>query len=636
VSLRGTASLRLGACAAVAALVVAFGDAWFRAPILASLSFRELREYGAALLGSWALWWGLGALFAFTRSRGVIALGGVLAFVTVFSQFAVLLAYRRLPGEEGFVFFANQWAFSLRTALAAHDPRLLALAVGLAAALALFTRQALRATPSLRATIPAVIAAIAAGAVSVQMAMPDKVSLTPDLNGVRFLGTLARWGAHPPPFFAVVVRSQPTVEVPPPPFNVLFVVHETLGAGYLRAPDGRPITPALLALRDDPAVVWLDRLQAVSSCTDVSLPAILSGVSSSAALPAQVSAALPFELAHRAGAFTFVTSAQRLSWAGIDRYLGPEHFDLFASAEALGPEDGDDEGVADELALKAALEAMDHAAGQGRRFVGLVRTNGTHGPYRVDPADSPWREDPGFGLGDAGGFVRYLNALHRLDREWGAFWQALRSRPFFDDTLVLVTADHGEAFGQHRSLWHCGGAWPEESWVPGAVRLPATWREAHPAEVASLRARAPETTFVTGLPPTLAAVLGWPALAPQFDGRPLWEPAPAPTVFTNCSDLRRCASADLGLFDQGLRWVYQGEEGRWRAFDERLDPGAAHDVAAAHAGAPPALPALLADPRTSPRSDASWAPERPLSGVAGGGLLSHSEADFPAPETILG
>ena len=79
------------------------------------------------------------------------------------------------------------------------------------------------------------------------------VPLPPDVSGVRFAAKVVSWGGRPPPFFAVVERRTQTLAPRPVPFHVLWVVHETVGAPYLRPPDGTPVARHHLALQGDPA-----------------------------------------------------------------------------------------------------------------------------------------------------------------------------------------------------------------------------------------------------------------------------------------------------------------------------------------------------------------------------------------------
>lgn len=588
-------------------------DAALRRDTLRAYSPLELRQYALSIPGSVGLWWGLFVLTALPLRRclldglrvvGLLALGGLLLAVPLTSW----LTYRRFPNAAAFVFFANEWRFVMRTAGSMVDARPVLVLLGVGGAVGGLTWLSRRAAPTRGQAAAALVGLAAEVAVLGASTLSPSMPLLADGNSVRFLTQLARWRGTPPRFFEVVDRLPPALARAPSalPYNVLWIVHETLGAQYLRTPGGVAVAPNLLGLRDDPSVRWFSRLHAVSSCTDVSVPSILSGVSTAAVMGAQKVVALPFDVARAAGAFTFVSASQRLEWANMRRYLEAEAFDRFKGAEDFQRDADDDSGVSDHLAYQEALAAMDAAVASGKPFMGLLRTNATHGPYQVDPQDSPFVDDAGFGLGEAGGFARYLNSVHYADRLFGDFWKVFAQRDFFERTLVVVTADHGEAFGQH-GLWaHCGSFFPEESLVPGALRLPKAWRqdESHAGALRNLEAAGEAFVGTTDLFPTVADLVGWhEALAPQFDGsswlRPLREERRY--VFTNCSDLRGCAIADLGFYEGGLRWVYAGESRSWRAYDEALDAAARNDVAAAHQPElRRALGALEASPREGP------------------------------------
>lgn len=556
-------------------------DGSLRHAIIGAWTGTELRQYALSALGSVAFWWGLAALAAIDFGRAGAprtALVGLVGAATLFVPLAFFVVYHRFPNEDAFVFFANEWGFVFRTAASGATGASVGLGLLCTAAVLALVTTSRRVRPSRRQATVAVAMLVLDVVVIAASRFSPSLPLTADQVSLRLVTRLVTWRGSPPPFFQLFERSSAS-RAPPdrPAFNVLWIVHETVGARYLVTPDGRKVAPNILRLKEDPAVAWLPRLHSVSSCTDVAVPAVLSGVSSAAPRAAQLRAALPFDLARDSGAYTFVASSQRLDWAGIDRYLGGP-FDRVLGAENVDP-DASDLGVDDDVAYQAALEAMDEAARTGRPFVGLVRSNGTHGPYRVDPTDMPWLTDPGFGPGTTGGFVKYLNALHLVDKRFGAFWQALASRPWFDDTLVVVTADHGEAFEQHGTLWHCGDFSPEESWVPGALRLPRVVR-ARPGVVERLQTRGTTVLPTIDLFPTVAELLGWRTqLERQFDGHSMLHgDEPRVFSFTNCSDLRRCPVADFGVFDGRRRWLFSGATRRWHAWDELDDPLALHEL----------------------------------------------------------
>jgi uncharacterized protein len=61
---------------------------------------------------------------------------------------------------------------------------------------------------------------------------------------------------------------------------------------------------------------------------------------------------------------------------------------------------------------------------------------------------------------------RYLNALHHADRVAGRLVDALAESGRFDDTLLVVTGDHGEEFAENGFWGHTGNFTPEQVAVP--------------------------------------------------------------------------------------------------------------------------------------------------------------------------
>jgi arylsulfatase A-like enzyme len=102
------------------------------------------------------------------------------------------------------------------------------------------------------------------------------------------------------------------------------------------------------------------------------------------------------------------------------------------------------------------------ALAQGGDFQGLLDHLGFTGP-----------ESAG---GEA--FVDSLRALYRggvrdLDRAFGTFLAQLDARPRADNTWLLFTSDHGEAFNEHQSLFHGYGSHEENLRVPLLLRGPS-------------------------------------------------------------------------------------------------------------------------------------------------------------------
>ncbi len=117
--------------------------------------------------------------------------------------------------------------------------------------------------------------------------------------------------------------------------------------------------------------------------------------------------------------------------------------------------------------------------------------------------------------------VRYLENLAFADARVGAFLGVLDQQNALDDTLVIVTSDHGEAFGQHGHVLHSTSLYDEQIRVPLIIREPMRYRR--PPQVAR------EVVQLVDLAPTLLRLAGLP-VPDAMEGRDLLErrgPTPA-------------------------------------------------------------------------------------------------------------
>jgi len=117
----------------------------------------------------------------------------------------------------------------------------------------------------------------------------------------------------------------------------------------------------------------------------------------------------------------------------------------------------------------------------------------THRPYNVRPRpgllDQPVVEDggqlldqlmeqvlPGRGPIPADLVKRvkdqYDTSIANLDEALGALLERLRRMELLDSTLIVITSDHGEYFGEHHLVEHSKDIYQEAVWVPLIVRAP--------------------------------------------------------------------------------------------------------------------------------------------------------------------
>jgi arylsulfatase A-like enzyme len=176
----------------------------------------------------------------------------------------------------------------------------------------------------------------------------------------------------------------------------------------------------------------------------------------------------------------------------------------------------------------------------------------------------------------------YDAAIRTMDeRTLGPLLDRLDTLGLADDTLVVFTSDHGEAFGEH-------GAFLHDDLYAGTLRVPLVLR--FPGRVPPGR-RVPDRARLLDVMPTVLELLGVPApaglqgrsLAPLLRDGPAAAPPPAISEYNNRA---------IGRIFESVRdgdAAYIVDRDAEQLFDLRTDPREQRNVAAS---APPALPAL--------------------------------------------
>lgn len=120
----------------------------------------------------------------------------------------------------------------------------------------------------------------------------------------------------------------------------------------------------------------------------------------------------------------------------------------------------------------AALRLIDqHPTGS---FFLWLHYMEAHDPYFDEDGSTSWARvsDPHPQGSDAPGMQRaYLDGVRRWDNALGDLLAGLRARGL-DDTLVVLTADHGEEFGEHGGFYHGTSLYEELLHVPLLLASP--------------------------------------------------------------------------------------------------------------------------------------------------------------------
>ena len=132
-------------------------------------------------------------------------------------------------------------------------------------------------------------------------------------------------------------------------------------------------------------------------------------------------------------------------------------------------------------------------------------------------------------------YAPYASRVRRLDACFGEFIDDLKSHGLYEQSLVIVTADHGDSLGEQGRMGHAYTIFPEILQVPLIVHLPSAWT--------GLRADPSAPAFTTDLTPTLYALLGHDPRPPAgFFGHPLFRKGDAPST-TRSADPQLVASS---------------------------------------------------------------------------------------------
>ena len=166
-----------------------------------------------------------------------------------------------------------------------------------------------------------------------------------------------------------------------------------------------------------------------------------------------------------------------LTWAEWKTFLAERGFDELHDYSSLpcGPLISS-WGAEDRCMIDAVIDRIEREPTRPLFLMGW--TTQTHHPYEPTPGI------PILGLlqehtPDDYNLERYLNVLHETDRHLGRLFDAIRRSGLADDTLVVVTGDHGQAFGYPHNSWTQGMTlYQEDVHVPLMLWSPRRFRTA--------------------------------------------------------------------------------------------------------------------------------------------------------------
>lgn len=266
----------------------------------------------------------------------------------------------------------------------------------------------------------------------------------------------------------------------PSPYNVLLIVNETLPADavfdmeMITDLDGSALAPNLRRWMQRSDVMAFPMAWSNSGATNVSVPSILTGIVPEMTTFDFHNSPTLLNLGAAQGLQTFLFTAQDWRWEHFDEYFIDKGVGYFRDRRHYAAPKTNDTGIDDALHTDSLIAYLKRLPANSR-FVGVAQYNTTHYPYYGGPQS----------LSLPAGPERFAQSVRYLDSLLGALLEALDSNPVLRNTLVVLTADHGENL-MLRKLPRLGCFHEEALRVPILMRVPegfdtasVAWKNLH-------------------------------------------------------------------------------------------------------------------------------------------------------------
>lgn len=222
------------------------------------------------------------------------------------------------------------------------------------------------------------------------------------------------------------------------PLNLVIVLEESLGAGFVERLGGIPITPNLNGLADQG--IWFEQLYATGTRSVRGIEAIVAGFPPTPAL-----SVVKLNKSQR----DFATLASVLRRAGYRNefvYGGESHFDnmrgfflgngfhdVVDRDDIVAPKFVGSWGASDEDLFDKAHERLQALHETRQPYFLLVFSSSNHSPFEFPDGRIDLYEQPK---------QTVHNAVKYADHALGGFLKQARASKYWADTLVMVVADH--------------------------------------------------------------------------------------------------------------------------------------------------------------------------------------------------
>jgi arylsulfatase A-like enzyme len=345
---------------------------------------------------------------------------------------------------------------------------------------------------------------------------------------------------------------------------------DRLGVAGYRSPSGRSLTPNLDALANRGA--YFKRAWSQAPNTPRSFPAILTSQYPSAVKWDKPTVNYPVVLPSNHTFFEDLRAAG-MSPIGVFShfYFTPDRGISKAfkewSNDGAGTIAESNKDSASPRIVPRVVARLKKAAATHERFVLWTHLFEPHSSYM------PHKEFPSTGAGGVAGLMeKYDNEIAFVDMWVGKLLKSVSDLGLTQSTAIVVMADHGEAWGEHKAYFHGQDLFDEQLRIPLIIAIPG-----RPALVSA------DPVAAVDLAPTLVDLVG--ATVPKsFRGRSLM-PAiaggnlPARPLYGELMPATAWPHHASMMIDGDKKIIHRVSERRWELYDLAHDPGEKHNLA---------------------------------------------------------
>ena len=356
-------------------------------------------------------------------------------------------------------------------------------------------------------------------------------------------------------------ESAPTTQPVHRPKNVILLVLESVGTRYLNVYGSKHL--AMPRLQEElPNCIVFDNAYSHIQHTANALVAlnlsIYPGISWKAVSqehPRISGTTLAQHLKGRGYRTMYVSSADN-AFMNMGAFLADRGYDVIYDATNIpNGKHLNSWGVEDKLVIDEMIRFVEQD--KSRPFFLMGWTIQNHHPYELSPGQKEelfFSEEARWVHYDLN---RYLNVLAEVDRQIARLFEYLRASGLADDTVVVITGDHGESFGEPHNTWvHAGKVYQEDLAVPMIFWNP------------KLEKRGQRSATLAGhidVIPTVCDLLGV-ELSPSWQGASMFDPARPPRVY-----LYGPTEHLLGVRQGDWKYIYNSTRGDEELYDLASD-----------------------------------------------------------------